>query len=182
MVRIIKKSREIYLTGEIDHFSAGDAISAILYFNSKAKASDPKDMIQHVEKPITLYINSVGGSIYDAWGLIDVIENSELPVNTVCTGYAMSAGLLIFLAGKTRSVTKHATLMYHQLSAFSFGKFADISDEFDELKILQSQIEKYVSSKTKIPISKLHTNRDNKKDWFIRADQAVSLGIADQII
>ena len=64
---------------------------------------------EYKRKPIHLIINSFGGNVYDMWSLIDILLNSKTPIYTYCTGYAMSAGFIIFLAGEKRSATSHAT-------------------------------------------------------------------------
>lgn len=87
-------TRMIYLQDEINNETLSDVISAILLFN---KADDMEKA--KLRNPIHLYINTFGGSVADMWSLISVIEVSKTPVYTYCTGYAMSAGFMIFIAG-----------------------------------------------------------------------------------
>ena len=92
----------------------------IWYLLYQIQEDDEKDEKEkdYNREPIKLYINSYGGSIYDMWGLIDVILNSKTPIYTYCTGYAMSAAFKIFLAGHKRYCYKHSIFMYHQMSCW----------------------------------------------------------------
>jgi ATP-dependent protease ClpP protease subunit len=72
-----------YLYGEIDEENIANCVKWILYENQ-----DPK------EKILTLYINSMGGDLYGAFALIDMIKNSQHPVRTIAIGSAMSAAFL----------------------------------------------------------------------------------------
>ena len=83
------------------------------------------------------------------WALIDIIENSKTPIYTYCTGYAMSAGFNIFLAGHKRYATKHATFLYHQFSGWRSGKYQDLVEDREEMDCIQNTIEQYVIAKTK---------------------------------
>ena len=77
----------------------------LLYVLQEDNEKDQKQK-NYKREPIKLYINSNGGAIDDMWSLIDIMLNSKTPIYTYCTGYAMSAGFLIFLAGSKRFMTK----------------------------------------------------------------------------
>ncbi|MGN0106192.1 MAG: ClpP family protease, partial [Hominilimicola sp.] len=133
-------------------------------------------------KPIKIYISSNGGFVYDMWALIDIILTSKTPVYTYCTGYAMSAGLQIFLAGHKRYCSKHATFVYHQLSGGVVGTYQSMAENMDESKYQQNAIEEYVRSRTNITMKQLEEIRIKKHDVFIHSDEALDLGIVDEII
>ena len=116
--------RILFLSDDIDNESVGSITWNILRL---IKSDDEKDKKEkdYRREPIKLYINSYGGSVYDMWGLIDIILNSKTPIYTYCTGYAMSAAFKIFLAGHKRYCYKHSTFMYHQMSCWRSGKYQD---------------------------------------------------------
>lgn len=116
------------------------------------------------------------------WVVIDTIMGSKTPVHTYCTGYAMSAGFQIFLAGKKRYVTKHATLMYHQMSSWNMGKYQDLVEDLEHDNYMNSEIEKFVLERTKLKKDKLKTIRQKKQDTYFNAKDAIEYGMADAII
>jgi len=116
----------------------------------------------------------------DMWVLVDIMLNSKTPIYTYCTGYAMSAGLKIFLAGSKRFMSKHAVLFYHQMSYREYGKHQDIIENREERDNCQAELENYVCNRTNISKEKLDEIRLCKKDWYIHLDEAIELGIAEE--
>ena len=175
------EKRIYYLSDDVDNQSIG----RLTYGNLSAIAEDDeKDSKEknYKREPIKLYINSYGGSVVDLWGLVDVILNSKTPIHTYCTGYAMSAGFKIFLAGHKRFCYKHSVFLYHQLSTWMSGKYLDVKQEIEETDRTQKDIEEYVLSRTKITKEKLDEIRSQKKDLYIHSEDAFTYGIVDEVL
>ena len=73
------EQRIIVLSGVIDTAQAELVTSALLYL-------DAQPGIQ----PISLYINSPGGSVTDGLAIHDVMRQCRHPVHTFCMGQALS--------------------------------------------------------------------------------------------
>jgi ATP-dependent protease ClpP protease subunit len=69
-----------FIYGEIEEENVMEAIYWITYEN-----------LQEGDYPLTLYINSDGGSLQDAFALIDVMRKSNKPVHTVGIGSVCSS-------------------------------------------------------------------------------------------
>lgn len=179
-IYIDTEERILYLSDNIDNTSLGKACFNLLYL---IKKDDDNEETQKnfKRKPITIFINSFGGSVYDMWAIIDIIINSKTPIYTYCTGYAMSAAFIIFLAGHERFVTKHATFMCHQLSMWDNGKLTDMQQIMEEREDNQRDIEDFIIKQTNISQEKLDEIRTKKIDWFINSSEVESLGIAEVI-
>lgn len=176
-----EEKRIFYISGDITNSSIGDAYFNLLMLLHKDDEEDKKQK-DFTRNPIKIYINSFGGSVYDMWSLIDVIENSKTPIYTYCTGYAMSAAFNIFLSGHKRFATKHATFMYHQMSCFRAEKYQDLVEDMVEFDFLNRKIEEYVMYRTNITKGRINEIREKKIDEYIHADEALNLGIVDEII
>lgn len=87
-------------------------------------------------KPYYLHINSHGGNLYTGFSLYDAIRNSTVPIYTVVERYAISAGSLMFMAGKRRFMTENSRILIHQLSQFKYGDetFHNMEDNFINAK------------------------------------------------
>jgi ATP-dependent Clp protease protease subunit len=90
------------------------------------------------ERPdiLNLLINSQGGSLTDAFAIIDVMKSSHLPIRTVGLGQIASAALMIFMAGTKghRVLTPNTSILSHRWSGGGIGKSHElfaISKEFD---------------------------------------------------
>jgi len=133
-------------------------------------------------KPIKMYIDSYGGSIYQCLGLISIMENSKIPIHTICTGAAMSCGFMILISGHKRFAYNYSTPLYHQASSATGGTLKEIEDDVKETKRLQKIIEKITLEKTKISKEKLKEVYEKKIDWFLTAEEALKLKVIDEII
>lgn len=180
-VLINLEHRIFYLSGDISNETVGKVCFNILYLiqeDDKKEASE----IGFTRKPIHLHIQSFGGEVYDMWALIDVILNSKTPVYTYCSGYAMSAGFKIFLAGHKRFATKHSTFMCHQMSCYRHGKYQDLVEDRVEMDYLQDSNERFIVERTRITQSQLDENKSKKQDWYIHFDEALALGVVTDIL
>ena len=172
-------NRAFYLTGEIDAKSILD-INIQLLKIIKEDNEQEKILKEYKREPIELYINSFGGSVYDAFSLIDIIIHSNTPIHTICTGYAMSAGFLIFICGAKRFMTPHATLMIHQISGSFKGKIGDVEVGLEEYQRIEQLINNLISQRTQITPKMMEKNRKLKEDWFLDTTEAIKLCCCDE--
>ena len=68
--------RNLYLIGDIYGANLKDCIIAINKFNMEDK-HNTKIYRNYKRRPIKLYIQSFGGSVYDGFALVDIIINSK---------------------------------------------------------------------------------------------------------
>ena len=94
-------------------------------FSEEAVKDFHEDMEEahHTGQPIIpIVIDSYGGSVYGCLDMIAHVKKSKLPVHTICTGKAMSAGAILFGMGQQRYMAENATLMLHDASSIASGK------------------------------------------------------------
>jgi ATP-dependent Clp protease protease subunit len=181
----LPKERNIYFTKQVDQSSIGELTRSIIEINEDDKHLKKLYSVYEIEylpKPIKIYIDSYGGAVYQCFGLLSVMERSKTPIHTIVTGCAMSCGFLILISGHKRFAHKMSTPLYHQVSSGAFGKIQDMEEKLEEAKRLQKQIEDFTKSKTKIGKKKLREILENKKDWYMTADEALELGVVDSIL
>jgi ATP-dependent Clp protease protease subunit len=138
--------------------------------------------IEYNPKPIEIYIDSYGGAVYQCFGLLGVMDKSETPIHTIVTGAAMSCGFMILISGHKRFGYTHSTPLYHQVSTGFYGKIKDMEEHLEESKRLQKKIEDLTLERTSISKKKLNEILKNKIDWYMSAEEALSLGVIDGII
>jgi len=112
------KERIIMLQGPV-HDEMASLVTAQLLF---LEAEDP-------ERPISLYINSPGGSVTAGLAIYDTMQYIRAPVGTLCLGQAASMGSLLLAAGEPgmRRCLPNAQVMLHQPSGGAQGQAADIA-------------------------------------------------------
>ena len=130
--------------------------------------------------PIHLHIQSQGGSLYHTLYIIDLIQNMNTPVYTYVDGFAASAATLISVVGKKRFMTKHSLMLIHQLSGSDSGKFNELQDQMNNMKVMMNIIAEIYLTHTNVTNHTL--NYLLQKDLWLDAKTCLSYGLVDEII
>lgn len=175
-------SRTIILCGEVDDNTVYDLMEMICDINEYDDENE--DNVRDYErKPIKMIINSFGGSVYDGFALIGVMENSKTPIHTYCYGSAMSMALLILVSGHKRFGHRLATFMYHEcLDSPAYDKLATLKENLEETKRIMKVYDDQLLSKTKLKRKQIEDTKKIKLDWYISPEEALSYKVIDQII
>ncbi|EGL17829.1 MULTISPECIES: ATP-dependent Clp protease proteolytic subunit [unclassified Paenibacillus] len=169
--------RTLYLHDKINPEAAAKLIEQIITINV---ADDKENIVDR--QPIKLIINSYGGQIYDGMAIVAVILSSKTPIHSYVYGYAMSMALLAAAAAHKRYAHKLATFMYHDSLTNLEGKLEHVHDTLGELRRVKDQYDRELLMKTKISQSKLDEVKKCKDDWYISAEEALELGIIDEML
>lgn len=160
----------------------GDILDGTLYdFVLKVRAIMHMRPEQNKEDAINIVINSDGGDVYEALGMIDFMQSLNVKVNTICRGRAMSAAALLLCAGTgKRAASKNSTIMFHEMSSGIYGKSSDMKANVQHMEKLEEIL---------VEIMSQNSNKDKKfwkettlKDYYISPEDALGLGVIDSII
>lgn len=168
------QSRIFFIDYEID-----DYLMLLIKEIIKINIED-RDVPIEERKPIVIGVKTYGGNLDVTYSFIDICAGSKTPVYTVNLGAAMSAGLLILLAGQKRFCLEHSSAMIHSGSAGFEGTFEQIEASQRSYEKQVKKMRDYILSRTNID-PKLFS-RKKKDDWYIESDEQVKLGIVDKII
>lgn len=174
-------NRVLILNEDVTADNINEICIAITKINNHDNNQDDKYK-NYERKPIKLIVDSYGGSVYDGFGLINMITSSKTPIHTYCYSKAMSMGFMIFISGHKRFAHEYSTLMMHQPSGFGWGKLKDRIEDINETKRLYKKITKIILNRTNITEKQLNKIYKRKKDWFISGKKAVKLNVADEYI
>jgi ATP-dependent Clp protease protease subunit len=135
------------------------------------------------KKELLLMICSEGGSMEDAFALIDVMKSSSIPVKTVGLGSIASCGLLIFLAGAPgrRILTPNTSILSHQYSWGSEGKHHELWAVTKEFGLAQQRMVSHYRETTGLAETVIREKLLPAHDVYLSADEALELGICDFI-
>ena len=171
--------RKLYLKELVDEKSVMPLIEATHRINDD-DAEKEKEYNGWEREPIKLYIYTYGGVCYAGFALIDAIRASKTPVHTIVLGTAMSMGIFIFNAGHKRLIGEHATLMYHDVSLHLDNEMTEgIKIELAEGLRLQKMGIQFLTEYSLVEESVINDYINRKADWFIPAEEAIRLKIAD---
>ena len=163
-----------YLNGEITEDNVSKAIKWILSANLQKK---PK-------RKLTLYINTVGGDLYESFALIDVMKDSHHSIATIGIGAVMSAGFLIFASGQQgeRYIGKNTGILNHQHSDTMESKMHDMKAQMKENNNCEQRCMQILRDATGFSLVDVRKKFNNPSDQYFTAKQLVDLKIADHIL
>ena len=133
-------------------------------------------------EPIQLYISSRGGDIEEATAYIDYIQTMNTPVHAIAIGKTMSAGALMLLASDRRFATQNVNILIHQLKTGMFGTYQDLEEEMIEIRRINDLVNELILTYTKVDEEMLNDIQIFKYDYYMTAEEALELGIIDEII
>ena len=123
------KERIIFLSGEVNETTANLIVAQLLFLQAESSTKD-----------ISIYINSPGGFVYDAFAIYDTMKFIKNDIQTVGIGVQASAAAFILSSGTKgkRFLLPNATVMIHQPSSGTSGKVTD--QEIDLQEFINSLI------------------------------------------
>jgi ATP-dependent Clp protease protease subunit len=163
--------RIVFLGSDIDNTVANAIVQQFLHLQ-----------LEDAAKPITLYINSPGGSIVDGMAIYDVIRRSPCPVHAVVSGMAASMGAII-LSGCTkgqRAILPHGEVLLHQPLGGARGQATDVEISANRILKIKRMLLTILAANTGHPYEKLAEDCD--RDYWLDAEDAVKYGICDKLI
>jgi ATP-dependent protease ClpP protease subunit len=129
--------------------------------------------------PLTLRLNSPGGSVFDAVAIHNALRRHAGPVTVWIDGIAASAASYIAMSGDAVVMPQNAFLMIHDPSGFAMGTAEDMRAMAEALdRIKGSLVAGYAakSGRSDDEIAALMT-----RETWLDAAEAVALGFADRI-
>lgn len=165
------KDRIIFLGEDVNPHTANLVVAQLLFLDNEDN-----------KKPISFYINSPGGSVYDAFAIYDTMQFVSSPVHTYGIGVQASAAAFLLSSGEKgkRFILPHATVMIHQPSSGTKGKVTDIEIDLQEALRLKKLLEAIMAKNTGQKPSRIH--EDMERDKWLSAEEAKTYGIVDSVI
>jgi ATP-dependent Clp protease protease subunit len=165
------KDRIIFLGQDVNQVTANLIVAQLLFL----QAEDAK-------KDIFLYINSPGGSVYDALAIYDTIQYVTNDVQTVGIGVQASAAAFLLSSGTKgkRFALPNATVMIHQPSSGTRGKVTDQEIDLRESLRIKRLLEEIMAKNTGQKVEKIH--QDMERDKWLTSEDAKKYGIIDDVI
>lgn len=160
-----RNANNLYLFGEI----------------TEEKVLELIKQIHTLQKPALLYINSEGGSLYDAFALYHAIRHSPKKITTIGFGLVASAAVIILAAGHKKLISAEGWVMVHEGQS-DYGTATP-------KEIRKTQMQSIRLEKQYCDILATHSKADTeiwdklcKKETYLTANELMDLGLVDQVI
>ena len=165
------KDRIILIFNEITDDLACSVIAQLLYLESV-----------NPDEPISIYINSPGGSVSAGLGIYDTIKKLKCDVSTTCVGMAASMGAFLLAAGTKgkRYALKNSQVMIHQVLGGAQGQATDIEIEAAHIRDVKKRINALLAENTGKSIEEIEADTD-RNNWMF-GEEAAEYGIVDSVV
>lgn len=136
--------------------------------------------------PVTMIINSCGGSVSDGFFLAHYISQYSKKLNIIVTGNACSMATVILAAGgKNKNVTRYCypssySLIHDGFIAFEPQESKTAQDIMNFNDKVDKDIRQFFLDNTNITAEEYDAN--TRKQWFLSADDMLKYNLVDKII
>ena len=164
------EDRIIFLSGEISDGMANTIVAQLIYLESR-------DM----NKDISLYINSPGGSVSSGTAIYDTMQYIHCDVSTICIGLAASMGAFLLSSGTKgkRFALPNSEIMIPQPLGGAPGQASDIKIQAEHILKIKEKMNRILASNTGRSIEEIE--RDTDRDNYLSADEAQRYGLIDKV-
>nr|YP_010516365.1 ATP-dependent Clp protease proteolytic subunit 1 [Striga asiatica]UXL88525.1 ATP-dependent Clp protease proteolytic subunit 1 [Striga asiatica] len=165
------RDRNVFLFQDIEALFANQITGIMVFLN-----------LEDTTRDMFLYICSMGGTVIDGMGIVNMVLAGGAPVHTTCVGIAASMAAFILVCGKasTRTAFPNAWVMIHEPACSLFlGKSAEVFIDIKEMKKLFNDIVDLYAQKT--GLSGDDILKEMQKDTFMTATEAKMKGFVDLI-
>jgi len=164
------RERIVMLQTVVDDDIASSLIAQLLFLQDE----DPLE-------PISLYINSPGGSITAGLAIYDTMQYIRPEVHTWCIGQAASMAAVLLAAGEPghRYALPYSRVMIHQPWTQLSGAAADLQIQAEEILRLRRWLNEILAKHTGQEIEKIE--RDTDRDYYMTAHEAKEYGLVDHV-
>ena len=164
------EDRIIFLSGEINDGMANTIVAQLIYL----EAND-------MNKDISLYINSPGGSISAGLAIYDTMQYIHCDVSTICIGMAASMGAFLLASGAKgkRFALPNSEIMIHQPLGGAQGQASDIKIQAEHILKIKDKMNRILAANKGRSIEEIE--RDTDRDNYLSADDALRYGLIDKV-
>jgi ATP-dependent Clp protease protease subunit len=164
------KSRSIFIYGTITQELANRVCMQLV---ALAAASDDD---------IRIFVNSPGGHVESGDSIHDMIKFIKPKVWMIATGWAASAGSLIFVSVplERRLCLPNTRFLLHQPSGGTRGMASDIEIQAREIIRMNERLNRIYAEATGQPVEKIA--KDTDRDYWLSAEEAKDYGLVSRII
>ena len=164
------RERIIFIGAPIDDNMASLVIAQMLYLQGE-------DSLE----PISMYVNSPGGSVTAGLAVYDTMRYIQPEVHTWCIGQAASMSAVLLAAGEPghRYALPYSRVLIHQPWGSTAGQTTDIQIQAEEMLRIRKWVNEILAECTGQPMKKIE--QDTERDYYMDAEEAKEYGIIDSV-
>jgi ATP-dependent Clp protease protease subunit len=159
--------RIVMLRGALDDALAAQVIAELMTLD------DGRD------QPVVLHVDSAGGPLHAAFGVIDTVDLLRVPLEAVCVGRAEGSAAALVAAAPRRLAAPHARLRLSEPPTSVRGRAAEVEAWSAQHTAEVGRLVERLAQATGRPSE--HLEADLAAGRWFTADEAVGYGLVDAI-
>jgi ATP-dependent Clp protease, protease subunit len=163
------RDRLLFLGADLDDELSNQLVGLIQYLHRENPKMD-----------LTMYINSMGGSLIAGLSIFDMIRSIKARMFTVCIGYASSTASFLLCSGDVRFCFPNSVMMIHQPIGGISGQSRDLDVESHQVDILRYRVSCIYSKITGNKRSLIADDMD--RDCFMSPEESIDYGLIDKVL
>ena len=170
MMEKMLKTRTILIYGQIDQTMAQKVTEQLLMLAAES------------DDDIKIFINSQGGHVESGYTIFDMIRFVKPRVKIIGTGWAASAGALIYVAVplEDRYSLPHTRYMMHQPLGGVRGQASDIDIEAREIIKMRDRLNEIFAEQTGQSIERI--TKDTQRNFWMSAEEGQAYGLVGKVV
>ena len=184
--------RKIGVIGDIAEEHTSEIIYGMLALHdSRGKETlkdpdDPESEVEKISQPFEMIISTNGGDAREMFAIYDMMRliRKDCDIETLGVGKVMSAGVPLLAAGTKgkRRIGKYCRIMLHNVSAGTIGAIPQMQNEMKEVEKIQKQYIEILAAETNMTEKQIKRLINKNVNVYLSAEEALELGIVDEII
>ena len=174
------------LVGELNEESTQELYMGLVQLNGGKIFPNPLEEEEEAPEDVHFLISTGGGAVYDMFGVVDImnIVKRRRDIATLGTGKVFSAGVPLLVSGTKgkRFVTRNVRIMLHRCSSGGMGSTADMKANHDEMRLMEDNMVRVIAENSNLSVGEIHNMFSKNIDEYFSAEEAIEMGLADEII
>ena len=181
MLRVVNKkdAAEIYITGDIVDDTDGAFLQSWDAGDGYQWPAEIRAQLDEAKgKPLTIFINSNGGSVPAGVAMANMIHRHDAPTRAVIDGWCCSIATQIFFAADSRAMPSNAYLMIHKPATVAMGNSDDMLLAAEFLDTIQAGLETTYqkAARPELDAKKIHSMVEHET-WLTGTEAAALFDI-----
>ncbi|TKI53536.1 Clp protease ClpP [Lysinibacillus mangiferihumi] len=171
------KSADVFIYGEITKYAWEEygEVSSITFKNELDSLGDGIETIN-------LYINSPGGSVFEAMAIIAMLQRHPADIISHIDGLAASCASVLPMISKRIIMPSNALMMIHHAMTGAWGNAKQLRKAADDVERISKAMCQHYLDRSGDKMTEEQLYEMLEEDKWLTAEQCLELGLCDEIV
>lgn len=171
------KSADVFIYGEITKYAWEEygEVSSISFKNELDSLGDGIETIN-------LYINSPGGSVFEAMAIIAMLQRHPADIISHIDGLAASCASVLPMISKRIIMPSNALMMIHHAMSGAWGNAKQLRKAADDVERISKAMCQHYLERAGEKMTEEQLYEMLEEDKWLTAEQCLELGLCDEIV